>query len=186
MNAVVSKITVIAILLAVFAGCQQVPTKALEETSNIFAEETVLVDTRSSFLFTSSHLQGSINLVTDEFLIKKNPKMKKYSIDPDFPQIIERLARRGIHPSKKIMLLGEAKNSAENLKWTWLLKLLGVDKIQIFSQNDFRKAHPNARYKDPDRAEPWILDLSPELQQEFILNKAPDCFVSWIAKKCSS
>ncbi len=182
----IAKIAVVFVVLTGLMGCQQAPTKALEQTTNIFAEETVLVDTRNSFLYASSHLQGSLNLVTDDFLIKKNLKVRQYLIDPDLSQTIERLARRGIHPSKKVVLLGETKNSVENLKWAWLLKLLGVDKIQMISQGEFRKSHPNARYQDPDRAEPWILDLSPELQQEFILNKAPDCFVLWSAKKCNS
>ena len=174
----------VGISLLLLSSCQQAPTKSLEETTNIFAEETVLVDTRSSFLYTSSHIQGSVNLVTADFLILKNPRTKTHSMDPDLQQIVERLARRGLHPSKKILLIGEAKNSVENLKWAWLLKLLGLDKVRMVSLAEFKKSHPNGRYKDSERSEIWNIELSSELQQEFILKKAPDCFVTWSAKRC--
>ena len=167
-------------------ACQQTPTKTMEETANPFELETVLVDTRSAFLYESSHIQGSVHLESGDYLILKNPKTKKRILDPDLTQTIERLSKKGLHPSKKIILISELKNSEENKKWAWFLKLLGIENIQKISMDEFRKLYPNKRYADPHKAETWDLKLSPELQQEFILKKAPDCFVSWSEHRCKS
>lgn len=173
-------------LLLLAAGCQQSPTKAIEEIAYPFGTKTVLVDTRNSFLYTSFHIPGSVNLVSSDYLILKNIKTKKRILDPDLQQTIERLSKKGFHPNKKIILISEAKNSEENNKWVWFLNLLGIDNIQKISMEEFKKKYPNERYADPERAEIWDLKLSPELQQEFIFKKATDCFVSWSDKKCKS
>ena len=181
------KIRIVAgLLLLFFTSCQQKPTKSLEETVNAYGIETVLADTRSSFLFTSSHVPGSINLVSEDFLILKNPKTKKRILDPDLEQSIDRLAHKGVNPDRKIILLADSKDAAENKKWAWFLKLLGVENVEAISVGEFNKRHPNSRYANPSRAESWNLKISPELQQEFILNKATDCFVFWSEKKCKS
>ena len=174
----------LALFFLALTNCQQKPTKSMEEVSNAFRTETVLVDTRSAFLYASSHIKGSINLETTDFLILTNPRTKKRILDPDLNQTIERLAKKGIHPSKKVLLLSDTKNSDENKKWTWFLNLLEVEDIESMSIDDFRKEFKNARYADPNRETSWILKLSPDLQNEFILKKGPDCFVVWSQKKC--
>ncbi len=174
------------LLVLILMACQQKPTKSLEETVNAYGVETVLADTRSSFFFTSSHIPGSINLTTEDFLILKNPATKKRILDPDLEQTIERLARKGLNPDRKIILLAEKKDGVENKKWAWFLKLLGVENVESMSLAEFNKRHPNSRYPSPSRAESWELKLSPELQQEFILNKASECFVTWSDKNCKS
>ena len=177
---------VAGLLFLLVTSCQQKPTKSLEETVNAYGIETVLADTRTAFFFASSHVPGSINLASEDFLILKNPKTKKRILDPDLEQSIERLARKGIHPDRKIILLADSKDAVENKKWTWFLKLIGVENVESISLAEFNKRHPNSRYSNPSRAESWNLKLSPELQQEFILNKATDCFVFWSEKKCKS
>lgn len=172
--------------LFLFVACQQKPTKSLEETVNAYGVETVLADTRNSFFFTLSHIPGSINLASEDFLILKNPKTKKRILDPDLEQTIEHLARKGLHPDRKIILLADSKDSVENKKWNWLLKSLGLGNIEVMSLAEFNKIHPNSRYANPSRAEIWDIKLSPELQQEFILSKAAECFVGWSEKKCKS
>ena len=172
------------IFLTLGFGCQQKPTKSIEEVTNVFKAETVLIDTRSAFLFNSSHIKGSVNLESRDFLILKNPRLKKRIFDPDLKQVIERLAKKGIHPSKKVLLLGDLKRSEENKKWLWLLKNLEIESTETMSIDDFRKEFKNARYAEPSTAEPWNLKISEELQNEFIYRKAPDCFVIWSQKKC--
>lgn len=179
-----TKFSVLILVFLSVTGCQQKPTKSIDETANVFRTETVLVDTRSTFLFTSSHIKGSVNLETADFLLLKDPRAKKRIFDPDLNQTIERLAKKGIHPTKKVLLLSDTKNSDENKKWTWLLAYLEIEDIESMSLDEFRKQFKNARYADPDRALPWTLKLSSELQDEFILKKAPNCFVVWSPKKC--
>lgn len=172
--------------LFVFVGCQQKPTRAIEEEANIYKPDTVLVDTRSAFLFASSHIPGSVNLETQDYLILKNPSTKKRILDPDLQQVVERLARRGIHPSRRVLLLGDNRFSEENVKWNWLLKLLDFERVEMKSISDFKKENKNAHYADPTRTETWALKLSPELQQEFIHKKASNCFVKWSEAKCKN
>ncbi len=178
------KLIALSVYFLLLSNCQQAPTKVINEEANHFGSDSVLVDTRSAFMYTSSHIQGSVNLVTDDFLILKNPKTKKRIMDPDLEQTIERLSKKGLHPNKKIILLSETKNTNENKKWSWLLKYFGFDSLQVLSISEFKKAHPNQRFAEPDRASPWPLQLSSEMQQELILNRGDDCFVSWSDKKC--
>ncbi|MBC7465527.1 MAG: hypothetical protein H7256_06000 [Bdellovibrio sp.] len=170
-----------------FVACQQAPTKTLEETSNsIFKVKTVLVDTRDAFSYTSFHIPGSVNLVSNDFLVLKNPATKRYIMDPNLTETIDRLARKGLAPDRRIILMSTTKNSGENKKWHWLLKNLGFEDIDMTSVDEFNSKNKNARYLDPERADVWILKLSPELQQEFILKKGSDCFVKYSDKVCGS
>ncbi len=178
------KIAVLIFLLLEISACQLKPTKSIEESANVFKTETVLVDTRSAFLYASAHVKGSVNLSSQDFLLLKNPLNKTRVFDPDLKQTIERLAKRGIHPSKKVLLMSDSKDSVENKKWTWLLKLLEVDSIENTSFQAFRTQTKNARYAEPNSEKPWSLALSEDLQKEFIIKKAPDCFVTWSPKKC--
>lgn len=174
------------VVLGFTFGCQQAPTKSIEETSNsIFKTQTVLVDTRDAFLFQSFHIPGSVNLLTTDFLILKNPKQKKYILDPDLNQTVERLAKKGLSPDQHVILLGTKKDSVENKKWNWLLKNLGFEYIELNSLDDYNNKNKNARYAEPKRAEVWPLKLSEDLQNEFILKKAADCFINFVEKKCS-
>ena len=175
------------LILAVgFTACLQKPTTSVEETVNIFKPNTVLADTRSAFLYTSWHVPGSVNLLSSDFLILKNAKEKVRIFDPDLDQTIERLAKKGIHPQRKVLLISETKNSDENKKWNWLLKNLGVDNVEFISVQDFKKKHPNARYSPSPSAEVWDPKLSTELQQVFIFKKAASCFVNWSEKICEN
>ncbi|MBC7421268.1 MAG: hypothetical protein H7328_11120 [Bdellovibrio sp.] len=172
--------------LFIFAvGCQMAPTKVMEESVNVFAENTVLVDTRSAFNYASFHIVGSVNLVTEDFLILKNPLTKRRIFDPDLKQTIERLARRGISPNKKIILISDQAKSDENKKWQWLFKNIEIEDVNLTGFEDFRKKYPNRAFSEPTRSAVWKLQISEDLQNEFIFKKAPDCFVKWSDKKCN-
>lgn len=170
--------------LILFVGCQSKPTKVLEETVNVFAKDSVLVDTRSAFEFASFHIEGSINLNTSDYLVLKDPKKKTYVFDPDVAQTIERLAKRGIAPEKKIYLVGDKYNGIENKKWQWLLKNLEVEDVLLVEFNEFRKDYKNGRFSQAKSERPWILKTSEEYQKEFIHKKAKDCFVKWSDQIC--
>lgn len=177
------------LILLVFTGCQLMPwnqkaTSSIEETVNAFADHTVLVDTRGAFEYASFHISGSVNLSTTDFLILKNPKSKLRILDPDLVQTIERLARRGISPNKKIILISDKANSDENKKWRWLLKNLQVEDITLVGMEEFRKKYPNRAFAEPARSAVWDLQTSEFLQKEFVLKKAPNCFVKWSDKIC--
>lgn len=173
------------LVCGLFVACQQAPTKTIEETSNsIFKVKTVLVDTRDAFSYTSFHIPGSVNLVSNDFLVLKNPITKKYVLDSNLTETIDRLARKGVAPDRRIILLSTAKNSAENKKWNWFLKNLGFEDIDMTSVDEFNAKNKNARYLEPERADVWTLKLSEQLQQEFIIKKGSDCFVKYSDKLC--
>ncbi len=176
-----------AIYIAIFLvlSCQQKPTKVMQETVDAFAENTVLVDTRNAFDYASFYIPGSVNLSTSEFLVLKNPLTKRRVLDPDIKQTIERLARRGITPQKRVVLISDKADSVENKKWQWLLRNLEVENVSTDTIEAFRKKYPNRRFAEPARESVWSLETSEELQNEFIFKKSSDCFVSWSEKKCN-
>lgn len=162
------------ILLFLF-GCQMKPTVLKEESATPASEKEVLVDTRSALEYESYHISGSVSLRSEDFLILKNPKTQKRILDPDIPQTIERLAKRGITPLKKVILISQKKDSDENKKWTWLLNQFGIYKIETISFDDYRKTHPKRIPQAPPEREPvWSVENS-----EQILKKSEQCFVGW-------
>lgn len=172
---------ILRILFLIFlCGCQLKPTVLKEESTTPASEQEVLVDTRSELDFESYHISGSVSLRSEDFLILKNPKTQKRILDPDIPQTVERLAKRGITPLKKIILISQKKDSVENKKWTWLLNQLGIYKIETIGFDDYRKAHPKRIPQAPPEREPvWSVE-----NVEQILKKSDQCFVGWIEKNC--
>jgi 3-mercaptopyruvate sulfurtransferase SseA len=166
-------------------GCKSGPTKIMEESVNVFADNIVLVDTHSSFYFSSYHLKGSVNLVTTDFLILKNPRTKRRILDPDLNQTIERLAKRGISPTRRVVLLSDKAQSVESKKWRWLLKNLEVENVTIMTIAEFKKSAQFKEYSDPQPEPVWALRSSADMQKEFILKKSKICFLNWNEKKCN-
>lgn len=183
-----------ALWVVFFVGCQQAPTSVLEESVDVFEARTVLLDTRSPLEYTSFHIKGSTNLLIDDFVILKNPMAKpenqKRTFDPNLPGMIERLAHRGVHPGRKIILIGSKKESIENKKWKWMLNSLDVNEVQLSSIEQMRK-NKNRNFAEAEATNPWELRLSPDMQKELILNKTQRCFVEvypknkkWNAEYC--
>ena len=106
--------TLLVLLSLVILSCQQKPTRISEESAQVFDSRVVLIDTRSALNYESFHIEGSENLLVDDFLILKNPKSKTRIFDPDLLQTVERLANKGIHPSKFILLIGDKEDSIDN------------------------------------------------------------------------
>lgn len=174
--------------ILILSGCQQTPTKIMQESIDPYGDRTVLVDTRSSFKYTSYHIEGSVNLESSSFLVIKNPKKRTHEMDTDLAQTIERLAKRGISPNKRVILLSDRSDDVENKKWNWLLNRLEVLDVQKNSIEGFKKELAERKRVDrfaiPDSVDPWVLKLSPTLQDELILKKSQDCFVNWSETKC--
>ncbi len=168
------------IFLFTFFACQQKPTSVVEQSVNIFKPRTVLMDTRSALEFQSFHIQGSVNLLVDDFIVLQNPLAKKKNqkrfLDNDFAAVVERLAGKGISPDLKIFLIGDKQNSINNRKWKWLLNNLEVSDVQLYSLEQVRKMNSGS-FAEPEKQTPWTLKISESFQREFIINKAERCFV---------
>lgn len=169
-------------------GCQLKPTQIKEEPANQDNKNLVLVDTRSALEFVSFNISGSINLNTGDYLILKNPKTSKRILDPDLPQIIERLASRGISPVKKILLLSNTKDSIENKKWNWLLKQLGVREVAMMGFDEYRALHKNRVPQAPPlpaSTSDYKRDFKKDPKEVKLLQiKADQCFVNWSDQAC--
>lgn len=168
----------------VLVACQSKPTKVIQESVNVFEQKSVLVDVRNSLDYSLYHIPGSVNLSSENFLILKDPKTKKRILDPDLSQLVERLAKRGLHPSLKVILVSDKRGDVELKKWNWLLKQLDFESVQILSLTEFKKEHGIQPFAEPKIQDIWILKSSVLLQNEFLLNKSKDCFVKWSDSKC--
>lgn len=170
-----------------FVGCKHEPTKIIEQTTDVYGKNIVLLDTRQALAFTSFHVQGSQSLNTTDFVILKNPLAKaankKRVFDPDLTQTLRRLALKGISPEMTVYLIGDVKNSVENKKWRWLLSYLEIRDVRLFSLDEVRKMK-NGRFTEAEKKSEWILKSSVEYQTEFIHKKAPNCFVGWSDQLC--
>lgn len=175
------------IFLLMLASCQQKPTKIIEESADPFEKNRVLLDTRSALDFASFHIEGSQNLLVEDFLILTNPmaakRAQKRILDPDLAQIIERLAHKGVAPEKVIFLIGATKNSVNNKKWKWLLNSLEIEDVRFSTVEEISKIK-NGRFSEAEKMSPWPLKMSEVLQKELIYKKSADCFVGWNEKKC--
>lgn len=179
------KFIVSLLLASLIVGCQQAPTTAIEESVDVFAARTVLVDTRSALDFNSFNIKGSTNLLVEDFVVLQNPlaqpKNQKRYFDSNLKSMIERLSRRGIHPDRKIILIGSKKDSIENKKWKWMLNNLEVNEVALYSLDQVRKMK-HGNFAEIEAEPPWELKLSQGEQKEFILSKAQKCFVNSYSK----
>lgn len=168
-------------------SCQQAPTKAMTETVNPMKADVVLLDTRTAFDFESFHVSGSMNIWWEDFLVRRESNQraskKIYKLD-DLEKVIERLASQRVGPYKTIILIGRTKDSAENLKWQWLLKNLELRDIKLLSLEQAKEQFPGRRSRS-DSLDSWKLTKSEVLQKELILEAADKCFLNFSSKDCT-
>lgn len=167
-------------IFGVLLSCQSPPTKITGETVADTAPIRVLVDTRTHLQYETFHLSGSVHLNSSDFLILRNPAAKERIMDPDIPQIVERLARRGVSPEREIVLISDRQDSVENKKWNWLLLQLNVKNVIMMSLDGYRQANKNrVPQPNPERAAIWSVD-----RPQLILKQSKYCFVNWSDSLC--
>ena len=167
-------------------SCQQAPTKAITETVNPLKQDFVLLDTRTALEFESFSVSGSAHIWWEDFLVRSEGVQKKssskYRID-NLEKIIERLASRGVSPTKVIILVGARADAIENLKWNWLLKSLEIRNIKMLSLDQAKSQFAGRRGR-PESQSPWKLSQSEDFQNEFILSYSQSCFIKFSAQDC--
>ncbi len=169
------------LLALLMLGCQLGPTKLKQEVGGNLDLDRVLIDIRSSLDYETYHVSASVHLQTQDFLILKTTTPKTYQLDPDIAQIIERLARRGVFPDKKILLVSKDENSEEIKKWTWLLNQLNFKKIESISLKKYILNNKPLRPRpEPKRSEVWTVNT-----KENILKNSDNCFVNWVEETCN-
>jgi rhodanese-related sulfurtransferase len=172
--------------LLLLSACAPKPTKVIDESAQIFENKAVLIDTRSPLAFESFHIEGSQNLWWEDYLVLTNPKKKTRMLDPDLQQTVERLAAKGIHPHKTVILINDQADAIPNKKWRWLLSYLEISSIQVKSLDTLKKSvrGQNNRFARAERQSPWKLLTSEEFQKDLVNRKASQCFLKWDDKRC--
>jgi hypothetical protein len=169
------------LMMLMFLGCQSAPTKLTQEVGRELNNNTVLADTRSALEYATYHVPGSITLNHVDFIILKNPATGQRILDPDIQQMIERLAKKGISPIKKIVLISTKKDSEENKKWRWLLRKLNVMNIEFMSLDEYIATNKPLRPQAmPERTYTWTVN-----ETKPILDFADKCFVNWSDAVCN-
>ncbi len=164
----------------IFSACQMAPTKIKQEVGGTANPNVVFADTRSALAFSTYHPSGTVSLNTDDFIILKNAATQDRALDPDLDQLVERLAKRGISPLKKVKLISNKKDSEENKKWRWLLAKLDVTNVEFLTLDEYiQQNRPLRPQPQPERANVW-----PVANADVILKKAQTCFVNWTESDC--
>lgn len=173
------KLKLSALVLLFLTGCLMKPTNLLEESVDALAPNTVLVDTRSPLQYESFHIEGSVNIRAEDFIIVRNPtakkKFQKRGMEQDLDLIISRLAEKGINRDNRVILLADKADANSNKRMKWLLKNLEVSEVQTENIDAFMQKNPG-KFARPTTKEVWNLRSSRLFQKEFIIDKSERCF----------
>jgi thiosulfate/3-mercaptopyruvate sulfurtransferase len=152
-------IRLLVVLLLI--GCSQAPTKGYEKQSvfrpgskNIMSitttktgtiepieikPQTVVIDTRPPFVYTLSHLPGSMNMSWQEFT--ETSLKKRGMLVKDLFAKARRLARAGIAPESEVIVVGDGKSGkGEEARLAWTLRYLGVKNVEFVGKDYFDQA----------------------------------------------
>lgn len=173
-------VLILNFLVLVLFSCQVSPTKVKQEVGGTANPNVVYADTRSALAHSTYHPSGTVSLNTDDFIILKNAATQDRVLDPDLEQLVERLAKRGISPLKKVKLISTKKDSEENKKWRWLLAKLDVTNVEFLTLDEYiQQNRPLRPQPQPERANTW-----PVPNADMILKKSQTCFVNWSETDC--
>ncbi len=140
------------------AGCVQKPTKikedtapqastkALEGVSKTQAEEMafieanpdqyIFIDARSTFDFEISHYPQALSIRYEDFSQKEEPF--KGLLETDLYFHARRLARMGIGPTSKLVIVGKGQQGeGDEFRLAWILQYMGLKNILIAHVDQF-------------------------------------------------
>ncbi|HEX4925433.1 MAG TPA: rhodanese-like domain-containing protein [Bdellovibrionales bacterium] len=132
-------------MAALFAAACRTPTKVRETTTNLptardneiaITEQTIVLDARPYFQYTSGHLPQAIPVRWEDF--SRPGANNKAELDPDYFSLARRLSRLGISPDTPVVVLGNgAGGNGEEGRVAWVLALLGVKRVQFALDSHF-------------------------------------------------
>ncbi|MDZ4662268.1 MAG: rhodanese-like domain-containing protein [Pseudomonadota bacterium] len=165
--------------LLLLGACETQPTKVFESSKPLIpkavvyelsiSEKTVLLDSRSVFLFNLSHMPGAINLSWDEFT--DSGAKTKGRLVKDLYHSARRLARLGVGPESSIVVIGEGRDGkGEEGRLAWTLRYLGVTDVH-FASKDYFDQTKWIHVKAAEIALPSIPSWKPKLNKAIIVEK---------------
>jgi thiosulfate/3-mercaptopyruvate sulfurtransferase len=166
-------------------GCQQTPTKVYQQVPTsakgadplaiAITDKTVIVDARPAFEYSVSHLNGAINLRSEDFTQRETPFLGLLELD--LFQLTRYLGRIGIGPNTPVVVVGRGPQGAgEEGRVAWTLKYLGVKDVKFASIDHF--SLPLTSAEAPPKASVTI--WKPEVDESLQISK--DDFVAEMKK----
>lgn len=157
------------LLFAFFSlvGCQLSPTKGREvsafDTSLLLKNassklqvdsRTVIIDVRSAFEFSLSHLPGAVNFRWEDFADVTGPF--KGHVTRDTASITRRLALSGIGPGTQVLVVGKGRSGkGEEGRVAWSLLHLGIKNVQTAALGTFKLGLQLDEPESRPRVSPW-------------------------------
>ncbi len=129
--------------LEFMASCTLAPTR-LQKSEVILEKKTLLpqqqdlifIDARPRLEYSMGHVPGSISLRWEDFSQTKDPY--RGLLDTDYFGLARMLARRGISPEKKVIILGRGPaGQGEDGRLAWTLMTLGIFDVEIHHANEW-------------------------------------------------
>ncbi len=113
--------------------------------------ETIVLDARPPFIYSLSHIPGSVNLGWQEFT-ETNLKRKGILVKDLFSKT-RRLARLGIGLESSVVVIGDGKSGkGDEARLAWTLRYLGIKNVEFVGKDYFDQARwVNDRVKTPPK-----------------------------------
>ena len=157
-------------LILISIGCTMTPTKSSEKSPRIFKfndqdlpapmrsipldQASIILDVRSAFEYSLAHIPSSINLQWDEFSEKDTGYKGK--LQSDLFSITTRLARLGIDPDSKVLVVGQGiKGNGEEGRVAWMLTYLGVQQLSFIDISSLKARMINVTQEQNKSAPIW-------------------------------
>lgn len=155
-------------LLFLIAGCVTKPTKVvetqprqMEAAEQMLApiqmtKDTVVVDARPRFDYSTAHIPRSVSLQWSDFT-EPEPGQRGI-IQNDIFAAARRLARAGIGPDTQVVVVGRGvQGEGEEGRIAWMLAYLGVKRVQFAAMDSFKVRVTNLEEQNPPPSVPiWI------------------------------
>jgi thiosulfate/3-mercaptopyruvate sulfurtransferase len=169
---------VLLIVVFVLAACQSGPTKVsetqvrqfdilIEKTSKPLelSDQTVVLDTRSSFDYGLNRISGSLHFPWDN--LAEDPSGKKGEVLRDRRKAALRLALQGLEPKTPVVVVGygvPAGGRGEAGRLAWNLLLFGFHDVQTANVEVFRKTFTRTATPPAKNVSPWTIEERGNLQ----------------------
>ena len=174
------------LLMLSLMGCALKPTRSTEKSPRIFKfvdqelpvamksipldQASVILDARAPFEYSLAHIPNSINLQWDEF--SEQGTAYKGKLLTDLFSISTRLARIGIGPDSKVLVVGMGiKGNGEEGRLAWMLNYLGVKQVSMIDISSLKARMINTTQEQNKSATIWkpkVLDAILCASKEFL------------------
>lgn len=135
------------LLTLLFAACATAPTKVKQTVERKrdsgaaqlapikITPQTIIVDARSAFEYSTAHVPGSVNLLWSSFNDPERPGV----LHGDHFALARRLSWMGINPQSHVVVVGNGLGgNGEEGRVAWMLSYLGVSNVQFAELNSLK------------------------------------------------